>query len=76
MAENDTDALRRFRELFLAFRIDAIGPEVDACLAGGCEIPYNAKPENLKAMTRSVFKYGICGAQPALQAPIPLPGTV
>jgi len=56
--------------------IEEVGKGGGFILAGGCEIPYNAKPENLKAMTRSVFKYGIYGAQPALQAPIPLPGTV
>jgi len=27
-------------------------------LAAGCEIPYNAKTENLKAMTEAVVKYG------------------
>ena len=32
-------------------------------LAGGCEIPYNAKPENLRAMVRSVPKFG-CYADP------------
>ncbi|UCD83240.1 MAG: hypothetical protein JSU92_07900 [Deltaproteobacteria bacterium] len=27
-------------------------------LAAGCEIPYNAKSENLRAMVQSVYKYG------------------
>jgi uroporphyrinogen-III decarboxylase len=27
-------------------------------LAGGCEIPPNARPENIRAMVRAVRKYG------------------
>ena len=35
MEEKNTDGLERFRELFLSFQVDAVGPEVDACLARG-----------------------------------------
>lgn len=31
------EALKRFRELFLSFQIDAVGPEVHACLEKGAE---------------------------------------
>jgi hypothetical protein len=38
--------------------IEEVGRGGGFILAAGCEIPYNAKPENLRAMTRAVRKYG------------------
>jgi len=38
--------------------IEEVGRGGGFILAAGCEIPYNAKPENLRAMTRSVHKHG------------------
>ena len=38
--------------------IEEVGKNGGFILAAGCEIPYNAKPENLKAMVKSVYKYG------------------
>lgn len=41
--------------------IEEVGCNGGFILAGGCEIPPNAKPENLRAMVRSVVKYGYYG---------------
>jgi len=38
--------------------IEEVGKGGGFILAAGCEIPYNAKPENLKAMVKAVCKYG------------------
>jgi len=38
--------------------IEEVGGGGGFVLAAGCEIPYNAKTENLKAMTEAVVKYG------------------
>jgi len=38
--------------------IEEVGKGGGFILAAGCEIPYNAKPENLKAMVKSVYKHG------------------
>jgi len=38
--------------------IEEVGKGGGFILAAGCEVPYNARPENLKAMTRSAYKYG------------------
>lgn len=38
--------------------IEEVGKGGGFILAGGCEIPPNAKPENLRAMVRAVEKYG------------------
>ncbi|MBU0992409.1 MAG: hypothetical protein KJ737_07935 [Proteobacteria bacterium] len=38
--------------------IEEVGKDGGFILAGGCEIPPNAKAENLRAMIRSVVKYG------------------
>ncbi len=46
--------------------IEEVGRGGGFILAGGCEIPYNAKAENLLAMTRSVRKYGV--AKPTVRA--------
>lgn len=42
--------------------IEKVGKGGGFILAGGCEIPSNAKAENLKAMVNSVYKYGYYGA--------------
>ena len=38
--------------------IEEVGRDGGFILAGGCEIPPNAKAENLRAMTRAIVKYG------------------
>jgi uroporphyrinogen-III decarboxylase len=38
--------------------IEEVGKDGGFILAAGCEIPYNAKPENLKIMCQSACKYG------------------
>jgi uroporphyrinogen-III decarboxylase len=38
--------------------IEQIGKGGGFILAAGCEVPFNAKFDNLRAMTRSVYKYG------------------
>jgi len=38
--------------------IEEVGRGGGFVLAAGCEIPYNAKPENLRAMVKSAYKYG------------------
>jgi uroporphyrinogen-III decarboxylase len=38
--------------------IEEVGKDGGFIVAAGCEIPYNAKPENLKVMSRSAYKYG------------------
>ncbi len=38
--------------------IEEVGRGGGFILAAGCEIPYNAKPENLRAMVKSVYQYG------------------
>lgn len=38
--------------------IEEVGKGGGFILAAGCEIPYNARPENLKAMCQSAYKYG------------------
>ena len=38
--------------------IEQVGKGGGFILAGGCEIPANSRPENLKAMINSVYKYG------------------
>jgi uroporphyrinogen-III decarboxylase len=38
--------------------IEEVGRKGGFILAAGCEIPYNAKAENLRALARSVCKYG------------------
>lgn len=38
--------------------IEEVGKGGGFILAGGCEIPANSRPENLKAMVNSVYKYG------------------
>jgi uroporphyrinogen-III decarboxylase len=38
--------------------IEEVGKDGGFILAAGCEIPYNAKPENLKIMCQSAYKYG------------------
>jgi hypothetical protein len=53
--------------------IDEVGKGGGFILAGGCEIPYNAKPENLKVMTESVRKYGYYEAHPHAQTHPPQP---
>ena len=39
--------------------IEEVGKGGGFILAGGCEIPPNARPENLRAMVRSVQRYGV-----------------
>jgi uroporphyrinogen-III decarboxylase len=39
--------------------IEKVGRGGGFILAGGCEIPPNAKPENLRAMVRAVRRYGV-----------------
>lgn len=39
--------------------IEEVGKGGGFILAAGCEVPYNAKPENLRALVRSVFRYGV-----------------
>jgi uroporphyrinogen-III decarboxylase len=53
--------------------IEEVGKGGGFILAGGCEIPYNAKPENLKAMTKWVYKHGYYTEQQAVQVQVPLP---
>jgi len=38
--------------------IEDVGKDGGFILAAGCEIPYNARPDNLKVMCQSVYKYG------------------
>jgi uroporphyrinogen-III decarboxylase len=38
--------------------IEEVGKGGGFILAGGCEIPANSRPENLKALINSVYKYG------------------
>lgn len=38
--------------------IEEVGKGGGYIMGAGCEIPPNAKPENVKAMTESVFRYG------------------
>jgi len=38
--------------------IEEVGKDGGFIVAAGCEIPYNAKPENLKVMSQSAYKYG------------------
>lgn len=38
--------------------IEEVGKGGGFILAGGCEIPANSRPENLKAMINSAYKYG------------------
>ena len=38
--------------------IEKVGKDGGFILAAGCEIPYNAKPENLKIMCQAACKYG------------------
>ena len=38
--------------------IEEVGRGGGFVLAAACEIPYNAKPDNLKAMVKAVYKYG------------------
>jgi len=39
--------------------IEEVGRGGGFILAAGCEVPYNAKPENLRALVRSAFRYGV-----------------
>jgi hypothetical protein len=41
--------------------IEEVGRGGGFILAGGCEIPPNARPENLRAMVRAVRRYGVYG---------------
>jgi hypothetical protein len=52
--------------------IEEVGKGGGFILAAGCEIPYNARPENLKAMVESVYKYGYYDAQPPLAVQVPV----
>jgi uroporphyrinogen-III decarboxylase len=38
--------------------IEEVGRGGGLILAAGCEIPYNARPENLRALVQSAYKYG------------------
>lgn len=38
--------------------IEEVGAGGGFILASGCEVPYNAKPENLRAMVQTAVKYG------------------
>ena len=38
--------------------IEEVGKGGGFILAAGCEIPFNARPENLKVMCQSAVKYG------------------
>jgi uroporphyrinogen-III decarboxylase len=43
--------------------IEEVGRGGGFILAAGCEIPYNARPENLRALVQSAYKYGYYGPQ-------------
>jgi hypothetical protein len=56
--------------------IEEVGKGGGYIMASGCEVPPNARPENVRAMLGSVTKYGYYGTKPREQSPIPEPHTM
>lgn len=48
--------------------IEEVGKDGGFILSSGCEVPYNARPENLRAMVQTAVRYGVYSTAPRLDA--------